>query len=163
MRKNRLRSFINLHRENHDIEPNLGNHLHDENKNEEENLSPLKPQQLNFGSTSGSSHATPIQNLLTPSSPTLPLYLYHLKLHNHHQWHNHHRLTQILVLLMWFTSLIFSDGRVLILTRMLPNLNSLVVRIVYLPLQSQRYLLPLCRKMPLHGIYRNLLSRIGMH
>ena len=43
-RKNWLRYVIRLHKENPDIEPNLENQISEENKNEEQKLSLLKPQ-----------------------------------------------------------------------------------------------------------------------
>ena len=63
-----------MQNENPDIDPSLEEPIPIENKGQEELLSPLKPQQLQFGSTSGTSQAQTIQNpLTTVVLPTPPL------------------------------------------------------------------------------------------
>ena len=65
-KKNQLRFVVKLQNENLDAEPSLEGQIVVENKGQEEILSPLKPQQLHFGSTSRISQEQAIQNPLTP-------------------------------------------------------------------------------------------------
>ena len=62
-RKSWLRSVIKLQKEQSFTEPKAASLNSIEDKNQEETLSPLKPQQLYFGSTSGSSQ------VVTPQHP----------------------------------------------------------------------------------------------
>lgn len=59
-RKNWLRSVIKLHREQIDIEPEEEEQIHVEENSLAGNLSPLKPQQLNLGSTLECSQLQPV-------------------------------------------------------------------------------------------------------
>ena len=66
-RKSWLRSVIKLQKKNPKIKPSIESPKFAKNKGKEEKLSPLKPQQLYFGSTSRISQVEAIQNLSTPS------------------------------------------------------------------------------------------------
>ena len=55
-----------MQNEKPDIEFSVESQIPVENKGHEEGLSPLKPQQLHFGSTSRTSQDNAIQNHLTP-------------------------------------------------------------------------------------------------
>ena len=76
-RKSWLRSVIKLHKEQTDSEPDEVDKIPVEDNTSTGILSPLKPQQLNFGSTSGEAEPPPIPNtpiILTPilQSPLPP-------------------------------------------------------------------------------------------
>lgn len=67
-RKSWLRFVLKIHTGNHNKESSLEIQILGENKSQRKNLSPLKPQRLNFGPTSGISRVQVVKKSASPFS-----------------------------------------------------------------------------------------------